>query len=80
MKIDEMTIYAKTVEVQKAIYSPYPEQLNPELAKFLKADGIPELYCHQAEMFRLAMEGRNVVLTTATASGKTLGFLLPVLL
>lgn len=79
MNINDMVIYKKTVEEQEAIYSPYPKTLNPELAKFLTNDGIPELYCHQAEMFDLAMEGKNVVITTATASGKTLGFLLPVL-
>lgn len=33
-----------------------------------------KLYGHQKEAIRLAGEGRNVVLTTATASGKTLAF------
>lgn len=79
MKTDEMMIYKKTIEEKEALYSPYPTALHPEVKEFLKKDGITQLYSHQAEMFELAQEGKNVVITTATASGKTLGFLLPVL-
>ncbi|MDD3361201.1 MAG: DEAD/DEAH box helicase [Hespellia sp.] len=79
MHRSEMKIYQKTIEQQEAVYRPFPPQLDREIQDFLKQDGIPELYCHQAEMFDLAQAGENVVITTATASGKTLGFLLPVL-
>src|SRR5690606_8682988 len=41
--------------------------------------GIERLYTHQAEMFERAQAGEDVVVTTGTASGKSLGFLLPVL-
>ena len=37
------------------------------------------LFCHQAEAIRAAMAGRNVVQATSTGSGKSLGFLVPVL-
>lgn len=57
---------------------PLPEGLNPELREALRASGIEHLYSHQAEVFSLAADS-NVVITTATASGKSLAFNLPVL-
>jgi DEAD/DEAH box helicase domain-containing protein len=40
--------------------------------------GYEKLYSHQAEMFEEATEGKNVIITTGTASGKSLAFYLPV--
>lgn len=71
--------YIKTVPARQAVYAEYPESLNTELKEFLKQQGIDKLYFHQAEMYEKAVSGQHVVITTATASGKTLGFLLPVL-
>ena len=48
------------------------------LAALIKKKGILELYSHQVELLKHARLGRNVVITTATASGKTLAFNLPV--
>jgi DEAD/DEAH box helicase domain-containing protein len=41
--------------------------------------GIDVLYAHQAEAYEAAQRGGNVIVTTGTASGKTLAFNLPVL-
>ena len=71
-------IYEKIIPERQAEYEAYPESLHPELKEYLKKQGIDRLYTHQAEMFMLAQEQRNVVITTSTASGKTLSFLLPV--
>jgi len=79
MDIDEMIVYSRTVPAKGAEYAEYPAELLPELAGYLRQRGIERLYSHQAEMFELARQGENVVITTATASGKTLGFWLPVL-
>ncbi|MDD2978658.1 MAG: DEAD/DEAH box helicase [Hespellia sp.] len=79
MDLKDVMIYKKTIETREAEYAPFPQELNPEIREFLRTDGISEIYCHQAEMFSRAMHGENVVITTATASGKTLSFLLPVL-
>ncbi|SHK66904.1 DEAD/DEAH box helicase [Hespellia stercorisuis] len=79
MDINDMIIYKKTIDAKQAEYAALPADLNPEIGEFLWRDGIREIYSHQAEMFRLAQEGKHVVITTATASGKTLSFLLPVL-
>jgi DEAD/DEAH box helicase domain-containing protein len=45
----------------------------------LARQGIEELYTHQAEAWDAAQRGEHVVVTTGTASGKTLAFNLPVL-
>ena len=58
--------------------APFPEDLDPGLAAALERSGISQLYSHQAEAFEAAKAG-NVILTTATASGKSLAFNLPVL-
>jgi DEAD/DEAH box helicase domain-containing protein len=56
---------------------PGPPLPNP-LADLVERLGIPRLYSHQVELLRHARAGKNVVITTATASGKTLAFNLPV--
>lgn len=57
---------------------PMPETLDPGLVTALRRSGIESLYSHQAEAFEAAVDG-NVILTTPTASGKSLAFNLPVL-
>src|SRR5712671_5257133 len=59
-------------------YSDIPVTLHAELRRMLDTRGIPQLYIHQAESLRLSDSGRNVVVVTPTASGKTLCYNLPV--
>ncbi|WP_022663197.1 DEAD/DEAH box helicase [Paucidesulfovibrio longus] len=49
------------------------------LRELLAARGLDRLYSHQAHALDLARSGRNVVVATPTASGKTLTYNLPVL-
>ena len=58
---------------------PLPDQLDPVLASALFANGVTALYRHQVEAWEAAARGENVVVTTGTASGKSLAFNLPVL-
>src|SRR5204863_3303772 len=62
-----------------AQYAPLPEVLDQRLSGALSARGINELYTHQAEAIGHALAGRNVVVITPTASGKTLCYNAPVL-
>ncbi len=55
-----------------------PSSLAPDLAAALRAGGIEALYAHQLQAFEAAASG-NVVVTSGTASGKSLCFNLPVL-
>ncbi|TYR73138.1 DEAD/DEAH box helicase [Rossellomorea vietnamensis] len=55
----------------------YP--LPHELSMKLKEKGIGQLYSHQAEAVNKVRKGENVVITTGTASGKSLVYSIPVL-
>ncbi|MBN1318343.1 MAG: DEAD/DEAH box helicase, partial [Anaerolineales bacterium] len=60
-------------------YPPVGEPVEPELVEALRRRGTWPLYTHQALAVRLALEGKNPVIVTGTASGKTLCYDLPVL-
>lgn len=79
MNIEQLIIYNKLIPSREAEYVEYPNKLSGDLSDYLATSGIKSLYCHQAEMFTKAIEGKNVVITTSTASGKTLSFILPVI-
>jgi DEAD/DEAH box helicase domain-containing protein len=53
--------------------------LPPALTELLTARGIDRLYSHQVAVLELARAGRDVVVVTGTASGKTLCYNLPIL-
>jgi DEAD/DEAH box helicase domain-containing protein len=58
--------------------APLPDELHAAVRDALARRGIAELYAHQAQAYASARDG-NVIVTTGTASGKTLAFNLPVL-
>jgi len=60
-------------------YVPLPEGLDGRLRAALVSKGVDRLYSHQAAAFDAARAGRNFVVVTPTASGKTLCYNLPVL-
>ncbi len=55
-----------------------PDSLDPALAEALSGAGIESLYSHQAAAYETARRS-NLILTSGTASGKSLSFNLPVL-
>jgi DEAD/DEAH box helicase domain-containing protein len=55
-----------------------PEDLDPGFAAALRRGGIEKLYTHQLAAFEAARRS-NLVITSGTASGKSLAFNLPVL-
>jgi len=69
----------KHFPAREAQLAPFPELLAPRLVAILRERGINNLYSHQALSFRLVQEGRNTVVVTPTASGKTLCYNLPIL-
>jgi DEAD/DEAH box helicase domain-containing protein len=69
----------KHFPARQARAEPFPEFLPARLVEILRARGIEHLYSHQAVACRLAQEGKNVVIVTPTASGKTLCYNLPIL-
>ena len=61
------------------VFTGFPTVLAPSLKQSLVSRGIRQLYSHQAQALAHAEAGRNVVVVTPTASGKTLCYNLPVL-
>lgn len=51
--------------------------LYPELAEALSKTGVERLYSHQLEAYERVRAGENVVVATATASGKSLCYKIP---
>jgi DEAD/DEAH box helicase domain-containing protein len=60
-------------------YADWPDWVRPEVRIALEQRGVEGLWRHQAEAAEAAHSGRNVVLATGTASGKSLGYQLPAL-
>jgi DEAD/DEAH box helicase domain-containing protein len=57
-------------------FAPPPEELHPQLLGALERMGLSRLYAHQREAVYAAWEGPTIV-TTGTASGKSMCFNLP---
>ncbi len=55
----------------------WPAWLHPRLREALTAQGIDAPWQHQVDVAELAHGGRSVVISTGTASGKSLAYLLP---
>ena len=75
----EEIAYLGTETAREARLAPLPEELHPRVREALAAQGIDTLYTHQRQAWDAAARGEHVVVTTGTASGKTLAFNLPVL-
>lgn len=75
----ECVTHWETIEAQEAKYADFPEGLDTRLVGTLGKRGIRKLYTHQRQAHDLIAEGKNVVVVTPTASGKTLCYNLPVL-
>lgn len=56
-----------------------PPDLEPRVSGLILGSKIDSLYLHQANAVKLSLDGKNVVLATSTASGKTLAYQAPVL-
>jgi DEAD/DEAH box helicase domain-containing protein len=64
---------------REAQWADFPAWVHVDLAAAYAAKGIRHLYTHQAEAAGAVHAGKNVVIVTPTASGKTLCYNLPVL-
>ncbi|HEV3199707.1 MAG TPA: DEAD/DEAH box helicase [Bryobacteraceae bacterium] len=63
----------------EGVFADIPAAVDVRLRAALEKRGISRLYVHQADAFDQIAAGRNVVIVTPTASGKTLCYNLPVL-
>jgi DEAD/DEAH box helicase domain-containing protein len=75
----EELAYLGSESARDARLVPLPDDLHPRLREALEAQGVQGLYEHQAAAWDAAERGEHMIVTTGTASGKTLAFNLPVL-
>jgi DEAD/DEAH box helicase domain-containing protein len=75
----EELAHLATEAARSARVEPIPDDLDPRVREALDAAGITALFAHQVEAWEAAGRGEHLIVTTGTASGKTLAFNLPVL-
>jgi DEAD/DEAH box helicase domain-containing protein len=76
---DEVLTSVRQIPARQAKFRPLPGWVTSALSEAYHAKGIQELYSHQAATAELVHQGKDVVVVTPTASGKTLCYNLPVL-
>jgi DEAD/DEAH box helicase domain-containing protein len=75
---DERLVHDDVYEPRRARLTDIPAELNPSVKHALASAGITQLYEHQTQALLAAFEAPTIV-TTGTASGKSLCFQLPTL-
>ena len=77
-RTDQRLVHDDFYDARSPRLSLVPEELGPAVMGALANAGIEELYSHQSQALYAAFEGPTIV-TTGTASGKSLCFQLPTL-
>jgi DEAD/DEAH box helicase domain-containing protein len=72
-------VLERVLEAAEGNFVPFPADLDGRVAAALRHRGIERIYTHQGEVWEKTRKGRNVVVVTPTASGKTLCYNLPCL-
>ncbi|MFL6159697.1 MAG: DEAD/DEAH box helicase [Marmoricola sp.] len=75
---DRLT-HLEVLPARTARTAPWPGWVAPEVADAWRRAGVTELWTHQVEAADAAHRGLHTVMSTGTASGKSLGYLLPAL-
>jgi DEAD/DEAH box helicase domain-containing protein len=76
---EQQIAHIQYIPAGKAVYGKLDKSLHPQLESRLKSLDIDTLYIHQAMAINAARSGKNVMISTASASGKTLCYNIPVL-
>lgn len=76
-----MSNITRWVEIPErdAVYNDFPESLDSRIREALIRRGIGRLYSHQFSAIEAVDNGKNIVVVTPTASGKTMCYNIPVL-
>ena len=75
----DVLVHERSVPAQPPSLGVLRPRLPPPLARALLNQGITQLYAHQVATVEALRDGKNVVLASPTASGKSLAFALPTL-
>src|SRR5256714_12267545 len=75
----QMVTRWERIPPRRAMYADFPSWLDGRISATLRRRGILALYSHQADALETTRAGKNIVVVTPTASGKTLCYDLPVI-
>ncbi|MFZ5870471.1 MAG: DEAD/DEAH box helicase [Actinomycetota bacterium] len=75
----ERLVHTHLVPARAGEHADWPSWADPALVAALTGRGVTRPWRHQVEAAELAWAGRDVVVSTGTASGKSLAYLLPAL-
>ncbi|MBW4581967.1 MAG: DEAD/DEAH box helicase [Tildeniella nuda ZEHNDER 1965/U140] len=70
--LGEDLLWQQTIPAQEPDLKEIPADLPPELVEALHAQGIHQFYSHQLKALQAMRAGKSLILTSPTASGKTL--------
>jgi len=76
---DERLVHDSSTPPQDPLFVPLPDDLDPRVQDALINTGVDALYTHQRDAYDAALNIGPTIVTTATASGKSLCFQLPTL-
>jgi DEAD/DEAH box helicase domain-containing protein len=75
----ERLVHVHEVPARHEQLAPWPDWVAPAVYSAFSMSGVTTLWSHQRAAADCAHDGTHVVISTGTASGKSLGYLLPVL-
>ncbi|WP_067517191.1 DEAD/DEAH box helicase [Nocardia uniformis] len=76
---DPRLTHITELPARAAQHTDWPTWSSPKVVEALQATGVDTPWTHQIHTAELAFSGKNVVVSTGTASGKSVGYQLPVL-
>ncbi|RBM22541.1 DEAD/DEAH box helicase [Streptomyces sp. PT12] len=76
---DERLTHMEQLPARPGRHAPWPEGIRPEVVDAVTSAGIDRPWTHQALAVEAALRGESVVVSTGTASGKSLAYQVPVL-
>lgn len=75
-RYENQIVHIEEIPAREALYAPL--KLKKQVNIALSRAGIEDLYSHQAETIEKIREGKDIVLCTTTASGKSLTYMAPI--
>jgi DEAD/DEAH box helicase domain-containing protein len=79
LRYGDRVTHVERIPAREAVVEPWPEWVDPDVRAMYEAEGIATLWGHQAEAMQHVRAGRHTVISTGTASGKSLVFQAPAL-
>ncbi|MGB9928609.1 MAG: DEAD/DEAH box helicase [Methanosarcina sp.] len=75
-RYENQIVHIEEIRAREAVYIPI--SLKSQVKAALSKTGIEALYSHQGEAIEKIRQGKDIVLCTTTASGKSLTYLIPI--